>query len=86
MSDLVQQLRDAAASYVEHLGGTWKAQDRLEWKAADEIERLSAENNGFRAALKEIGFGEDNGMANGGIMCRTIARGALDDFSIKAKT
>ena len=47
MTDLVDQLRAQAVDRVEHLGRAWKAQNRVEWKAADEIERL-------RAALTEI--------------------------------
>jgi len=36
-------------------------------------------------ALREIGYGVDNGQPNGGIMCRAIARAAIDDFAPKGE-
>jgi hypothetical protein len=43
-------------------------------------ENLREKNRALMAALKEIGYGESDGEQNGGIMCRAIARAAIDDF------
>jgi hypothetical protein len=38
-------------------------------------------NGGLLTALKEIAYGEEHGVPNGGIMCRAIARAAIEDFT-----
>lgn len=43
MSDLTERLRAIAVDYIEHLGGKWNHKKRIEWEAAEEIDRLEAE-------------------------------------------
>lgn len=85
-------MRKAAANEILHWRGMTKGRESEIDKHLAEIERLTAQNKRLmsrgiedmkdeierlRAALWDI-LRPDNGMKNGGIMCRAIARLALE--------
>ena len=51
--------------------------DKVQWTFPSDPNDWRAEITKYREALEEISYGESNGMPNGGIMCRAIARTAL---------
>jgi len=53
--------------------------DTVKWTFPSDPNDWRAEITKYREALEEIAYGESDGMPNGGIMCRAIAKAALDN-------
>ena len=81
----VKDLKARQDRIHKHAVAKWRYGAEDGWlkvmELSDPGKELPAVESGFLTALREIGYGEVNGVPNGGIMCRAIARAAIEDFT-----